>query len=161
MERDSTTMFTPGTSVIHTHSTGAAALGQVIGWSECGDTYHHITCECDGKAVVHDCASVHRLSLQRLCEQNCRYVVCHGMWGMGHSFGDKLYFTRDMPEGKWVPKDLLAPISAKCPSPTEGRWFFATPGDGCQMTVPHHPLGNRTTAVHTHYGAQKLRQRTK
>ena len=26
-----------------------------------------------------------------------------GVWGMGHSFGDKLYFTRDMPEGNWVP----------------------------------------------------------
>ena len=32
-----------------------------------------------------------------------------GVWGMGHSFGNKLYFTRDIPEGKWVPKDLLAP----------------------------------------------------
>ena len=27
----------------------------------------------------------------------------------GHSFGNKLYFTRDIPEGKWVPKNLLAP----------------------------------------------------
>ena len=27
---------------------------------------------------------------------------------MGHSFGNKLYFTRDIPEGKWVPKNLLA-----------------------------------------------------
>ena len=32
-----------------------------------------------------------------------------GVWGMGHSFGNKLYFTRDIPEGKWVPKNLLAP----------------------------------------------------
>ena len=31
-----------------------------------------------------------------------------GVWGMGHSFGNKLYFTRDIPEGKWVPKNLLA-----------------------------------------------------
>ena len=31
------------------------------------------------------------------------------VWGMGHSFGNKLYFTRDIPEGKWVPKNLLAP----------------------------------------------------
>ena len=29
--------------------------------------------------------------------------------GMGHSFGNKLCFTRDIPEGKWVPKNLLAP----------------------------------------------------
>ena len=32
-----------------------------------------------------------------------------GVWGMGHSFGNKLYFTRDIPEGKWAPKNLLAP----------------------------------------------------
>ena len=32
-----------------------------------------------------------------------------GVWGMGHSFGNRLYFTRDIPEGKWVPKNLLAP----------------------------------------------------
>ena len=32
-----------------------------------------------------------------------------GVWGMGHSFGKKLYFTRDIPEGKWVPRNLLAP----------------------------------------------------
>ena len=32
-----------------------------------------------------------------------------GLWGMGHSFENKLNFTRDIPEGKWVPKDLLAP----------------------------------------------------
>ena len=25
-------------------------------------------------------------------------------------------FTRDIPEGKWVPKDLLAPVSAKPPA---------------------------------------------
>ena len=25
-----------------------------------------------------------------------------GVWGMGHSFGNKLYFTRDIPEGKWI-----------------------------------------------------------
>ena len=30
-------------------------------------------------------------------------------WAMGHSFGNKLYFTRDISEGKWVPKNLLAP----------------------------------------------------
>ena len=39
-----------------------------------------------------------------------------GVWGMGHSFGGKLYFTRDIPEEKWIPKDLLAPVSAKPPA---------------------------------------------
>ena len=33
----------------------------------------------------------------------------HCLWGMGHRFGNKLYFTRDISKGKWVPKDLLAP----------------------------------------------------
>ena len=33
---------------------------------------------------------------------------------VGHSFGDKLYFTRDIPEGKWVPKNLLAPAKRVC-----------------------------------------------
>ena len=28
---------------------------------------------------------------------------------VGRSFGNKLYFTRDIPEGKEVPKSLLAP----------------------------------------------------
>ena len=43
-----------------------------------------------------------------------------GVWGMGHSFGNKLYFTRDIPEGKWVPKNLLAPAkpSTKKAKPT-------------------------------------------
>ena len=32
-----------------------------------------------------------------------------GVWGMGHSFWNKLYFTRDILEGKRVPKDVLVP----------------------------------------------------
>ena len=40
------------------------------------------------------------------------FICSHGgTWGMGHSFGNKLYFTRHIPKGKWVPKDLLAPAS--------------------------------------------------
>ena len=39
-----------------------------------------------------------------------------GVWGMGHSFVDKLHFTRDIPEDKCVPKDLLAPVFAKPPA---------------------------------------------
>ena len=31
-----------------------------------------------------------------------------GVWDMVHGFGNELYFTRDIPEGKWVPKNLLA-----------------------------------------------------
>ena len=30
-----------------------------------------------------------------------------GTWRIGHTFGDKLYFTRDILEEKWVPKKLV------------------------------------------------------
>ena len=33
---------------------------------------------------------------------------------VGRSFGNKLYFTRDIPEGKQVPKNLLAPAKRVC-----------------------------------------------
>ena len=57
-----------------------------------------------------------------------------GVWGMGHRFGNMLYFTNDIPEGKWVPKNLLAlarpptkkakspPKSACCPKHSSGKW---------------------------------------
>ena len=32
-----------------------------------------------------------------------------GVWGLGHSFANMLYFTRDILEGKWVPKNLFVP----------------------------------------------------
>ena len=38
------------------------------------------------------------------------------MWGMGHNVGNKLYFTRYIPEGKWVPKNLLAPAKSAAQS---------------------------------------------
>ena len=56
-------MFPPGTSVIFICSTGAPALLQIIGCSEHGDAYRCITYEREGKTVLHDCASVHRVSL--------------------------------------------------------------------------------------------------
>ena len=33
--------------------------------------------------------------------------------------------------------------------------------DGHQVTVPHPPLGNRTTTVHAHLQAEKLQHKTK
>ena len=46
--------------------------------------------------------------------------------------------------------------------PTPGKMVPCHPlGDGHQVTVPHHPPGDRSTAVHAHCGAQKLRQKTK
>ena len=46
-----------------------------------------------------------------------------GVWGMGHSFGNKLYFTRDIPKGKWVPKDMGKTTTQECcPKHSSGKW---------------------------------------
>ena len=66
MELDSTTMFPPGTNVMFIRSTGEPVLAQVVGHSEHSDAYRHITYDCDGKTVLHDCASVRRLSNVRV-----------------------------------------------------------------------------------------------
>ena len=63
MELDSTTMFPPGTSVMFIRSTGEPVLAQVVGHLEHGDAYRRITYDRDGKTVLHDRASVWRLSL--------------------------------------------------------------------------------------------------
>ena len=42
---------------------------------------------------------------------------------IGHTFGDSLYFTRDIPEEKWIPKRLVAPT---VPHP-EGDCHQVTP----------------------------------
>ena len=55
MKLDSTTMFPPGTII---RSTGEPVLAQVVGHSEHGNAYCHITFDCDGKTVLHDRASV-------------------------------------------------------------------------------------------------------
>ena len=65
MELDSTTMFPPGTSVMFIRSTGEPVLAQVVGHSEHGDAYRRTTYDRDGKTVLHDRASVRRLSLPR------------------------------------------------------------------------------------------------
>ena len=55
-------------------STEEPVLVQVVGHSEHGDAYRCITYDCDGKTVLHDRASVRRLSvLQFLCLQMCVY----------------------------------------------------------------------------------------
>ena len=65
MELDSTTMFPRGTSVMFIRSTGEPVLAQVVGHSEHGDAYRRISYDRDGKTVLHDRASVRRLSLPR------------------------------------------------------------------------------------------------
>ena len=69
MELDRTTMFPLGTNVMFIHSTGEPGepvLAQVVGHSEHGDAYRRITFDLDGKTVLHDCASVWRLSNVRV-----------------------------------------------------------------------------------------------
>ena len=65
MELDNTTMFPPGTSVMFIRSTGEPVLAQVVGHSEHGDAYRRISYDRDCKTVLHDRASVRRLSLPR------------------------------------------------------------------------------------------------
>ena len=36
-----------------------------------------------------------------------------GTWRIGYTFGDKVYFTRDIPEEKGIPKNLVAPTVSK------------------------------------------------
>ena len=54
-----------GGVVMFIRSTGELVLAKIVGHSEHGDAYHGITYECDGKTVLHDRASVRRLSLPR------------------------------------------------------------------------------------------------
>ena len=80
-------MFPPGTSVMFIRSTGEPVLAQVVGHSEHGDAYRRISYDRDGKTVLHDRASVRRLSLQFLCLQMCVYgwgVVPQGGVGDRH-----------------------------------------------------------------------------
>ena len=91
MEFDSTTMFPPGTNVMFIRSTGEPVLAQVVGRSEHGDAYRRITYECDGKTVLHDRASVRRLSLPRApyppCPAQSEAAVPRG--GGGPSLGNR------------------------------------------------------------------------
>ena len=62
MELDSTTIFPPWTNVMFIRSTGEPVLARVVGHSEHGDAYRRITFDRDGKTVLHNRASVRRLS---------------------------------------------------------------------------------------------------
>ena len=65
-------------------STGEPVLAQVVGHSEPGDAYRRITYDRDGKTVLHDRASVRRLSLPRAPSPPRVYgggAVPQGGWG--------------------------------------------------------------------------------
>ena len=94
MELDSTTMFPLGTSVMFIRSTGEPVLAQVVGHSEHGDAYCRITYDRDGKTVLHDRASVRRLSLPR-APSPPRPAL--GVWSPKGGVGDRHLVT--MPQG--------------------------------------------------------------
>ena len=54
-------------------------------------------------------------------------------------------------------RDTLSP---RCPAPPQTVPRHPL-GDGCQVTVPHPPLGNCTTTVHAPFQAQNLHRKTK
>jgi hypothetical protein len=70
--------------------------------------------------------SIPQRSLCWLLSKALLRMVCaksaQGTWGLGHTFGDKLYFTRNIPEAKWIPKKLEAPTVAEpAPKPAAKR----------------------------------------
>ena len=44
-----------------------------------------------------------------------------GVWGLGHVFDGKLYFTRDICEEKWIPKDLVPPKKSVAAPKARGK----------------------------------------
>ena len=55
-----------------------------------------------------------------------------------------------------IPKNMVPPpppLSFPTPGKTVPHHLL---GDGYQVTVPHPPVGDRTTTVHAHLQAQKL-----
>ena len=75
----------------------------------------------------------------------------------GGGLANKSVLQLVFPSG--LPPSTLSP---RMSFPTRGKTVPRhPPRDGCQVTVPHHPYGNRTTAVYAPCGAQKLRQKTK
>ena len=63
---------------------------------------------------------------------------------------------------RWEYNQDLYPPPPPLSFPTPGKTVpHHGLGDGHQVTVPHHPPEDRSTAVHAHCGAQKSRQKTK
>ena len=49
-----------------------------------------------------------------------------GVWGLGHVFDGKMYFTRDICEEKWIPKDLV-PLKKLVAAPKARAKFARQP----------------------------------
>ena len=75
MEPDATTLFTPGTSVIYTRSTGAPVLGQVVGYSELGDAYLSLCVDRDKLCTPKFLMPCYFVFCRNFCAQQCACTV--------------------------------------------------------------------------------------
>ena len=98
-------------------STGEPVLVQVVGHSEHGDAYRRITYDHDGKTVLHDRASVRRLSLPR-APSLPRPAL--GVWSPRGGLGDRHLVT--IPRGGGG-------------GPSSLGWG-TTRGGGCKLLYP-------------------------
>ena len=138
MELDSTTMFPPGTNVMFIRSTGEPFLARVVGYSEHGDAYRRITYDRDGKTVLHDRASVWRLSLPRAPSPPRVYgggAVPQGGVGDRHLVtvpqgvvGDRLPWGGERQGGGGVcVTGITAPVSDRMRCPDTGDAYTPNP----------------------------------
>ena len=79
----------------HSHTLGAHVLATVVGPSPNGPRFCHIRYIRPGGVTPVDHVEV-------VWAKSAR-----GVWGLGQVFDGKLYFTRDICEEKWIPKDLV------------------------------------------------------
>ena len=71
-------------------------------------------CKTHGEVVLEgDCATTDNDSEMDSDSGVVWAKSASGTWGLGNTFGEKVYFTQDTPEEKWIPKELVAPIVPK------------------------------------------------
>ena len=81
--------------------------------------------------------------------RDCALIAALGIWGLGHVFEDKLYFTKDIVDDSFVPKNrkpkpISKPAAEPAPKPAPkgkhvqlfkikckvGKGFYSVPVDG-------------------------------
>ena len=79
----------------------------------------------DGKVVEEgDCPTTDDESERDSDSEVVWAKSARGDWRIGHTFGDKLYLTWDIPEENWIPRELVAPTVPKPapkPAPKPGK----------------------------------------
>ena len=80
---------------------------------------------------------------------DCALIAARGIWGLGHVFEDKFYFTKDIVDDSFVPKNrkpkpIPKPAAKPAPKPAPkgkhvqlfkmkckvGKGFYSVPVDG-------------------------------